>query len=78
MKRVISKTRAMQIYRVMVEYQFKNDFSMTTREIADVVGLRSNSDISAHVRWLEANGYVKSKGKQYRAVPYEEVKGDVT
>ena len=69
MKRVITKERAMQIYRLMIEYQFKEDFSMTTREIADALKLKSNSDISAHVRWLVSEGYVKVKGKQIRAIP---------
>ena len=69
MKRVITKERAMKIYQIMIEYQYKEDFSMTTREIAEALGLKSNSDISAHVRWLEENGYVKFKGKQFRAIP---------
>ena len=67
--RVITKERAMKIYQIMIEYQFKEDFSMTTREIADALKLKSNSDISAHVRWLVSEGYVKVKGKQIRAIP---------
>jgi len=76
MKRVIKKDKAMQIYRLMIEYQQKEGFSMTTREIADELKLKSNSDMSPHFRWLEENGYVKSKGKQYRAIPQED-KGEI-
>lgn len=59
----------MQIYRTMIEYQKKCDFSMTTREIAKELGLKSNSDIMPHVRWLIENGYAKMKGRQIRAIP---------
>jgi SOS-response transcriptional repressor LexA len=53
----------------MIEYQHAEGFSMTTREIAQALGLVSNSDVSAHVRWLVDQGYAKTKGKQVRAIP---------
>ena len=67
--RIIKRERAMQIYRIMIEYQHETDFSLTTREIAKEMGLVSNSDVSAHVRWLVDNGYAKTHGKQCRAIP---------
>ena len=67
--RTINKERAMQIYRIMIVYQHACDFSMTTREIANELGLVSNSDVSAHIRWLVEHGYAKTKGKQCRAIP---------
>ena len=69
--RKINKERAMQIYRIMIEYQHEEGFSMTTREVADAVGLVSNSDVSAHIRWLIQEGYAKIKGRQIRAITQE-------
>ena len=65
----VNKERAMLIYRTMIEFQHENGFSMTTRELADKIGLKSNSDVAAYIRWLTDNGYVKQRGKQSRAIP---------
>jgi len=67
--RKINKERTMQIYRLMIEYQHAEGFSMTTREIAKELNLVSNSDISFHIRYLVDNGYAKVRGKQIRAIP---------
>ena len=69
--RKINKERAMQIYRIMIEYQHEEGFSMTAREVADAVGLVSNSDVSVHIRWLIQVGYAKIKGRQIRAITQE-------
>ena len=69
MPRKLNKDRAMLIYRIMIEYQHACDFSMTTREIAEKLGLKSNSDVSVYILWLVDNGYVKQHGKQSRAIP---------
>jgi len=74
--RKINKERAMQIYRLMIEYQHAEGFSMTTRDIAKELNLASNSDVSAYVRWLVKEGYAKTRGKQVRAIPYED-RGDI-
>jgi predicted HTH transcriptional regulator len=62
----------MLIYRTMIEYQYAEGFSMTTREIAQSLGLKSNSDVTKYVLWLVDNGYAKQKGKQNRAIQREE------
>ena len=71
----INLERAMLIYRTMVEYQHAEDFSMTTREMAEKLGLKSNSDVARYLKYLEENGYAKSKGRQIRAIPQEEKNG---
>jgi len=67
--RKMNKDRAMEIYRTMTEYQHAEGFSMTTRDIADKIGLKSNSDVSVYIRWLVENGYAKQRGNQSRAIP---------
>ena len=67
--RKMNKDRAMEIYRTMTEYQHAEGFSMTTREIANKIGLKSNSDVSVYIRWLVENGYAKQRGNQSRAIP---------
>ena len=67
--RKMNKDRAMEIYRTMTEYQHAEGFSMTTREIANKIGLKSNSDVSIYIRWLVENGYAKQRGNQSRAIP---------
>ena len=63
------KERAMDIYRMMIEFQHETDFSMTTRDIAKNFGLKSNSNFTPHLKWLVDGGYVKVRGKQLRAIP---------
>jgi SOS-response transcriptional repressor LexA len=72
MTRTINEGTALYIYRMMIEYQQTEGFSMTTREIANELGLVSNSDVAAHVRWLVDNGYAKQHGKQTRALTQEQ------
>jgi len=67
--RKMNKDRAMEIYRTMTEFQHAEGFSMTTREIANKIGLKSNSDVSVYIRWLVENGYAKQRGNQSRAIP---------
>ena len=75
MSRPFNKAKALDIYRVMIEYQQKEDFSLTTREIAELMGYKSYSWVTPYIKWLTANGYVKHKGKQFRAIPQEDKDG---
>lgn len=65
----VNKERAMLIYRTMIEYQHAEGFSLTTREIAKMIGLKSNSDVNKYILWLVDHGYAKQKGRQSRAIP---------
>jgi hypothetical protein len=62
---------AMLIYRNMIEYQYKTDFSLTYREIAERLDYSTHSWLRPYIKWLKENGYAKSKGRQIRAIPQE-------
>ena len=72
MSRPFNKLLALKVYQVMIEYQHENDFSLTTREIAELMGYKSYSWVTPYIKWLTANGYAKHKGKQIRAIPQKD------
>ena len=69
MARKFNKINAIRVYQAMIEFQHETDFSITTRELADRLGYASNSCVHPYLKWLVANGYVKTRGKQMRAIP---------
>ena len=77
MSRKFDKEKALLVYRTMVEYQHENDFSMTTRMLAEKLGYQSNSPINHYLTWLKKNGYVKSLGRQVRAIPRDTEEGQL-
>ncbi|HCA34122.1 MAG TPA: hypothetical protein DEP00_03355 [Lachnospiraceae bacterium] len=57
MKDLSEKQQA--IMNFMKEYQDKNGFSPSIREICDAVGLKSTSTVHGHLNRLEEKGYIK-------------------
>jgi len=74
MSRTFNQNRAMEIYRYMIEFQSEFGFSLTMREIRYQFNYKSHSGVYLYVQWLIDNGYVKTRGKQFRALAEEERK----
>lgn len=69
-----NEERLTLIWNTMMRYQRETGFNITTRILADKLGLKSNSDVSEYVRELERRGRVKVNGKQLQAIRPKESK----
>lgn len=58
-----SDSKQIQVLRFIHEYQEKNGFPPTIREIGEAVGLSSSSTIHGHIARLIKNGYLEKKGE---------------
>ena len=64
----ILTTRQAQVYRNIIEYQVKNGYSPTVRELCKLVGVSSTSTIASHLKNLEESGFIKRKECSPRAI----------
>lgn len=62
-----SDSKQIQVLRFIHEYQSKNGFPPTIREIGEHVGLSSSSTIHGHIERLIKNGYLLKKGEKTKA-----------
>ncbi|MBS9338270.1 transcriptional repressor LexA [Fructobacillus sp. M2-14] len=62
-----SDSKQIQVLRFIHEYQSKNGFPPTIREIGEHVGLSSSSTIHGHIERLIKNGYLVKKGEKTKA-----------
>lgn len=60
--------RQQQIYDLIVEYIQEHLYPPSVREIGDGVGLYSTSSVYAHLKALEAKGYIEVKENSPRAI----------
>ena len=69
-----NEDRLTLIWNTMMRYQRESGFNITTRKLADKLGLKSNSDVAQYLHELERRGLVKSSGKQFQAIRAKEAK----
>ncbi|CAK1225296.1 MULTISPECIES: transcriptional repressor LexA [Fructobacillus] len=62
-----SDSKQIQVLRFIHDYQSKNGFPPTIREIGEAVGLSSSSTIHGHIARLIKNGYLEKKGEGTKA-----------
>jgi len=60
------------IHNVILDYQRKTGFNMTTRQLCDALGLKSTSTGHYYITKLDDLGLIEKNGKQFRALnkPY--------
>ena len=73
MSRPFNESKAMEIYRFMIEFQMNTyGFSPTLREIGFAFNYKSHTALLPYIDWLESKGYIKKRGRQIRALKQTE------